>query len=168
MCENASTVSCFLAPINKHHITITITTTMPFATKPDGEFNVYNVRYAPFIMECGFTETYSDVLADVISWLTQTDEAVRVVLLIKLIEKKTALIPPPLSIDSWIEDDNTPKEPFPDDPAYEYLRESTMLDVWVGPLEGFAELWRLKPGGFVERDGDRVVSLRVVWVKGTN
>lgn len=141
---------------------------MPFATKPDGEVNIYNVKYAPFIMECGFTEAYSSVLADVISWLTRTDEAVRVVLLIKLIEKKTALIPPPISIDSWVEDDNTPKDPFPDDPAYEYLRESTMTDVWVGPLEGFAELWRLGPGGSVERDGDRVVSLRLVWVKGAN
>lgn len=141
---------------------------MPFATKPDGEINIYNAEYAPIIMECGFTENYCSVFTDVVAWLTQTSEAVRVVLLIKLTENKTDLIPPPLSVDSWAEDDNTPKEASPDDPAYEHLRASTVSEVWVGPLEGFAELWRRKPGGWVERDGERVVSLRLVWAKGAN
>lgn len=141
---------------------------MPFATKkPDATINPANCPQAPFILECGFTESYEAVLADAVAWLTQMSGAVRAVLLIKLTEVKTDLIPPPLSVDAWAEDDNSPKECNLDDPAYEHLRASTVAAEWVGSLEGFAELWRRNAAGVAERSGDRIVSLRVVWGCGS-
>lgn len=142
---------------------------MPFATnKPDTGINPAGCEYPPFIVECGFTESYEAVLADAVAWLTQTSGIVRVVLLIKLTEIKTDLVPPPLSIDAWAEDDNSPKECNLDDPAYEHLRASTVTAEWVGPLEGFAEIWRPNATGGVKRDGDRIVSLRMAcstWIR---
>lgn len=132
---------------------------MPFANKkPDASVNFYNAEYPPFIAECAFTESYEAVLADTVAWLTQTSGAVRAVLLVKLTEIKTDQIPPPCSVDGWDEDDNSPPDANQDDPAYEHLRESTVSSEWVGPLEGFAELWRCNSAGVAERDGDRMVS----------
>lgn len=110
---------------------------MPFANKkPDASINIHNFEYAPFIAECAFTESYAAGLADTVAWLTQTSGAVRVVLLVKLTEYKTGLVPPLLSIDEAAEDDNSPSEAYEDDPAYEHLRESTVSSGWMGPLEG--------------------------------
>lgn len=136
---------------------------MPFATnKPDACINVTGAEYPPFVMECGVTESYEAVLADTVAWLTQTNRAVRAVLLIKLTEHITDVHPPAESIDAWAEDDNSPKECNVDDPAYEHLRASTVTEEWTGPLEGFAELWRLSASGQVERDGEAVVSVDVL------
>lgn len=137
---------------------------MPFATrKPDASINPANCPQAPFLTECGFTESYEAVLADTFAWLTQMSGAVRAVLLIKITEIKTDLVPPPLSIDAWAEDDNSPKECNLDDPAYEHLRASTVAAEWVGPLEGFAELWRRSATGEPKLSGSRIVSPHVVW-----
>lgn len=100
-------------------------------------------------------------------WLKNSDGEIRALLLIKLVEQKTAEIPPPLCLDERAEDDNYrpgPGEPGYEsldiDPVYESLRESTKTEDWVGTLDGFAELWRLNhAASVVERDGGRVVSI---------
>lgn len=136
---------------------------MPFAkNKPDASINMIGAEYAPFIIECAVTESYEAVLADAVAWLTQTNGAVRAVLLIKLTEHITDQHPPPESIDAWAEDDNSPKECNVDDPAYEHIRASTVTEEWTGPLEGFAELWRRNSAGGVERDGDPIVSVALL------
>lgn len=141
---------------------------MPFASnRPDGSINVFGAELPPFIMECAVTESYEAVLADTIAWLTQTNGAVRVVLLIKLTEIITDKHPPPESIDAWAEDDNSPKECNVDDPAYEHLRASTVTEEWTGPLEGFAELWRRNPSGGVERDGEPIVRIALLLLRDT-
>lgn len=132
--------------------------------------------FPTLVCEVGFTESYIDLLEDARQWLEKSGGKVRLVMIIKLEEEKKSTIKSS-AIDPISEEDNTRQAlsedddserdneatgdtgEFGSDPAsYEDLRVSCKTDDWVGPINGFLEIWRYdEVSGKMKQDGSRIV-----------
>lgn len=133
--------------------------------------------FPSLVCEVGFTESYIDLLEDARQWLEKSDGKVRLVMIVKLQEEKKSTIKSG-AINPIREEDNTRQVPedddserdnqaaeeFGSDPAsYEDLRISCKTDDWVGPINGFLELWRYdEVSGKMKQDGSRIVCLSML------
>lgn len=136
--------------------------------------------FPSLVCEVGFTESYIDLLEDARQWLEKSDGKVRLVMIVKLEEEqkstiiKSGAINPikegdnarqmPEDDEDYEERENQAAEEFGSDPAsYEDLRISCKTDDWVGPINGFLELWRYdRVSGKMKQDGNRIVCLSVL------
>lgn len=126
-----------------------------FAKQPDAFIGLNDdgrVLFPRVVFEVGFSQSYTELLDDVHQWLVRSEGRIPLVVLIH-IEEHDITAPP----DSEDEDQHSDDSEASDVAMYERLRSSCDVDRYVGPLSGFAELYRLGTMG-VYRVGARIVS----------
>lgn len=126
-----------------------------FAKQPDAFIGLNDdgtILFPRVVFEVGFSQSYAEVLDDVHQWLVRSEGRILVAVLIYIEEHEIAA-PPDGEVDDQHSDDSEASNVA----MYERLRDSCDVDRYVGPLSGFAELYRLGPAG-VYRDGGRIVS----------
>lgn len=125
------------------------------AKQPDTFIALHNdgrILFPRVVFEVGFSQSYAEVLDDVHQWLVRSEGRIPLAVLI-FIEEHEILAAP----DGEENDQHSDDSEDSDVAMYERLRDSCDVDRYVGPLSGFAELYRLGPAG-VYRVGARIVS----------